>query len=68
MAMQPGFERLKLAHGDSNGKVLAFVLFDSVRSCEQAIHDLNGTYLPCSPYQAVSCQFARNSLNKRSHV
>lgn len=59
-----GFVRMKMS-GQHNSPT-AFALFDSVHSCTQALKKLHGMALPSSPQQAMNCEFAKNSLDKRS--
>lgn len=60
----PGYVRLRMS--GSRQTPVAFVLFDSVHSCSEALPRLHGTTLPSSPQQALVCEFARNSLDKRA--
>lgn len=60
----PGFLRAKLV-GLGTAKPVAFVLFDSVEACAQALSELDGAALPSSPTHALACQFSKNSLDKR---
>lgn len=59
-----GFLRLKMS-GKANLPT-AFALFDSVHSCQTALRSLHGMALSSSPQQPLNCEFARNSLDKRS--
>jgi len=59
----PGFVRMKMCGGSH--LPTAFALFDSVDSCTQAMSSLAGMALPSAPQQALNCEFARNSLDKR---
>lgn len=59
-----GYVRMKMS-GQHNSPT-AFALFDSVHSCTDALSKLRGMALPSSPQQAMNCEFARNSLDKRS--
>lgn len=65
LAIFPGFERMKMV-GEYTEKAMVFALFDSVPSCAAAIQGLAGQALPSAPYQAVTCQYAKNSLGKSS--
>jgi len=59
-----GYLRMKMC-GQANLPT-AFALFDSVDSCAEALRNLHGMALPSAPQQALNCEFARNSLDKRA--
>jgi len=61
----PGFIRLKIV-GEGRPRQMAWVLFDSVAACAQAIQAVHGCALPSAPTQALECQYAKNSLDKPS--
>jgi len=65
MSMFAGFERMKMV-GEGTEKAMVFALFDSIQSCTAAIQGLHGQALPSAPYQAVTCQYSKNSLGKAS--
>lgn len=59
-----GFVRMKMTTGRGN-MATAFALFDSVATCTEAVGQLHGMALQSTPHQAMNCEFARNSLDKR---
>lgn len=59
----PGFVRMKMTQGHLP---TAFALFDSIPSCSAALRKLHGMALPSAPHQALNCEFAKNSLDKRA--
>eukprot|EP00747_Dinoflagellata_sp_TGD_P123334 gnl/TRDRNA2_/TRDRNA2_173799_c5_seq3.p1 gnl/TRDRNA2_/TRDRNA2_173799_c5~~gnl/TRDRNA2_/TRDRNA2_173799_c5_seq3.p1 ORF type:complete len:391 (+),score=71.90 gnl/TRDRNA2_/TRDRNA2_173799_c5_seq3:174-1346(+) len=61
----PGFIRLKLIN-EGTDKCMAFALFDSVQAAAEGIEAFHGTSLPSAPHRAIMCDFAKNSLDKRS--
>jgi len=61
----PGFVRTKLVAGP---RPVAFALFDSTDNCNQAIGALNGAALPSNPTQPITCEFSKNSLDKRQRI
>jgi len=65
LATCAGFERMKMV-GEGTERVMVFALFDSVASCTSAIQQLDGNALPSAPYQAIACQYSKNSLGKIS--
>jgi len=60
----PGFVRSKLV-GQGEPRPVAFVLFDSGENCLAAVSALHGAALPSAPEQAITCEPAKNSLDKR---
>mmetsp|Transcript_121749 Transcript_121749/g.242528 ORF Transcript_121749/g.242528 Transcript_121749/m.242528 type:complete len:411 (+) Transcript_121749:86-1318(+) len=60
----PGFIRVKLV-GQGQPRPVAFALFDSVEVCASAMAVLAGTALPSAPGQFLTCEFSKNSLDKR---
>jgi len=60
----PGFIRVKLV-GQGQPRPVAFALFDSVEICASAMAILAGTALPSAPGQLMTCEFSKNSLDKR---
>merc|ERR1712039_869362 len=59
-----GFSRMKFC-GHGTHAPTAFALFDSVDSCRKAITRLHGMALSTAPDQALNCEFAKNSLDRR---
>merc|ERR1719195_1288067 len=60
----PGFIRVKLV-GQGQPRPVAFALFDSVEVSASAMAVLAGTALPSAPGQLMTCEFSKNSLDKR---